>query len=82
MADISKKYEIDMENGYIDGGASGNVYKARNKLVNTWCAVKIIKTDATEADIDSNKISTYELAENEAEILVGVSHPNIMKVYE
>lgn len=58
-------------------GTFGQVRRAKHRLSNLKCAIKIIKKSIVERNA-TNK----QLMKNELEVLSQVSHPNIVRVYD
>lgn len=70
---IANRYEIL---GKIGTGGTADVYKAKCHKLNRYVAVKVLKREFSE---DRNFISKFRI---EAQSAAGMSHPNIVNVYD
>ncbi len=70
---ISERYEIQER---IGSGGMADVYKAVDTRLNRQVAVKVLKSEFSE---DTNFIARFK---NEARAAAGLSHPNIVNVYD
>ena len=71
---IYDKYEIsDNEKDKLGEGTFGTVIKAKHKLTGEFVAIKILR---------KNNLIFKEDLKNEALILRGLDHPNIIKIFE
>ena len=70
---IADRYEIL---GKIGTGGTADVYKAKCHKLNRYVAVKVLKREFSE---DRNFISKFRI---EAQSAAGMSHPNIVNVYD
>jgi hypothetical protein len=69
---IDSRYTLHEE---IGAGATGRVYKARDALLDTWVAVKLLKPEYT-----ANR-SALERVRQEILLSRDIAHPNILRVY-
>lgn len=69
---IDSRYTLHEE---IGAGATGSVYKARDSLLDTWVAVKLLKPEYT-ANRDA-----LERVRQEILLSRDIAHPNILRVY-
>jgi len=69
---IDSRYTLHEE---IGTGATGSVYKARDALLDTWVAVKLLKPEYT-ANRDA-----LERVRQEILLSRDIAHPNIVRVY-
>jgi serine/threonine-protein kinase len=69
---IDSRYTLHEE---IGTGATGSVYKARDALLDTWVAVKLLKPEYT-ANRDA-----LERVRQELLLSRDIAHPNILRVY-
>jgi len=69
---IENRYVLSEE---IGRGATGSVFKARDTLLDTWVAVKLLKPEYT-----ANR-DTLERARQEILLSRDIAHPNILRVY-
>ncbi len=69
---IDNRYILHEE---IGSGATGVVYKARDALLDTWVAVKLLKPEYT-----ANR-NTLERVRQEIVLSRDIAHPNILRVY-
>jgi serine/threonine-protein kinase len=69
---IDSRYNLHEEIGV---GATGSVYKARDALLDTWVAVKLLKAEYT-ANRDA-----LERVRQEILLSRDIAHPNILRVY-
>jgi len=69
---IDSRYTLHEE---IGAGATGSVYKARDALLDTWVAVKLLKPEYT-ANRDA-----LERVRQEILLSRDLAHPNILRVY-
>jgi hypothetical protein len=69
---IDSRYTLHEE---IGAGATGSVFKARDALLDTWVAVKLLKPEYT-ADR-----SALERVRQEIVLSRDIAHPNILRVY-
>jgi hypothetical protein len=69
---LDSRYTLHDE---IGAGATGSVYKARDALLDTWVAVKLLKPEYT-ADQDA-----LERVRQEILLSRDIAHPNILRVY-
>ena len=69
---IDNRYTLHQE---IGAGATGSVFKARDALLDTWVAVKLLKPEYT-----ANRTALDRVRQ---EILLSrdIAHPNILRVY-
>lgn len=69
---IDNRYTLHEE---IGAGATGSVYKARDAMLDTWVAVKLLKPEYT-----ANRAALDRVRQ---EILLSrdIAHPNILRVY-
>ncbi|NLY71784.1 MAG: Stk1 family PASTA domain-containing Ser/Thr kinase [Clostridiales bacterium] len=70
---LAGRYELLERIG--DGGMAV-VYKARDKLLNRYIAVKILKPEFTK------DIKFIEIFRRESQAAAGLSHPNIVNIYD
>lgn len=70
---INDQYEIV---SLIARGGMGAVYKARHLLLNTFRAIKVLRTDLHCDEI------AYQRFKQEAQAVMGLSHPNIVTFHE
>ena len=70
---ISGRYEIM---GRIGTGGMADVYKAMDQKLNRYVAVKVLKREFREDEMFVQKFRT------EAQSAAGLSHPNIVSVYD
>ncbi|MCR5824731.1 MAG: Stk1 family PASTA domain-containing Ser/Thr kinase [Lachnospiraceae bacterium] len=70
---LSERYEIKEQ---IGSGGMADVYRAIDSRLNRLVAVKILKAEFSD---DKNFISRFK---NEAKSAAGLSHPNIVSVYD
>ena len=68
----SKKYKPTK---LLGTGSFGSVYAAKNLIFQDIVALKVIKKD------ENNELDEQEIR-NEINILIQLSHPNIVKIYE
>jgi hypothetical protein len=69
---LDNRYTLHEE---IGAGATGSVYKARDALLDTWVAVKILKPEYT-----ANR-KALERVRQEILLSRDIAHPNILRVY-
>ncbi|MCW8984535.1 MAG: serine/threonine protein kinase, partial [Thermoanaerobaculales bacterium] len=69
---IDSRYTLHEE---IGAGATGSVFKARDALLDTWVAVKLLKPEYT-ANRDA-----LERVRQEIVLSRDIAHPNILRVY-
>jgi serine/threonine protein kinase len=69
---IENRYTLHDE---VGTGATGSVYKARDTLLDTWVAVKLLKPEYT-ANLDA-----LERVRQEILLSRDIAHPNIVRVY-
>jgi len=69
---IDSRYTLHEE---IGAGATGSVFKARDALLNTWVAVKLLKPEYT-----ANR-NALERVRQEILLSRDIAHPNILRVY-
>lgn len=70
---LAERYEIV---GRIGAGGMSNVYKARDLKLNRYVAVKVLKP---EFSADESFVKKFRV---EAQSAAGLSHPNIVNVYD
>ena len=70
---ISDRYEIVEK---VGSGGMADVYKARCHRLNRFVAIKVLKTEYSN---DKNFVSKFRA---EAQSVAGLSHPNIVNVYD
>lgn len=70
---IGERYEIEEK---IGTGGMADVYKASDKRLNRKVAIKVLKQEFSE---DKSFITRFK---NEAQAAAGLSHPNIVSVYD
>lgn len=70
---ISDRYEIIDK---VGSGGMSDVYKALCHKLNRYVAIKVLKTEFSE---DKNFVSKFKI---EAQSAAGLSHPNIVNVYD
>lgn len=70
---ISGRYEII---GQIGTGGMANVYKAIDRILNRYVAVKVLKSEFREDELFVKKFRS------EAQAAAGLMHPNIVNVYD
>lgn len=70
---ISNRYEIM---GRIGTGGMADVYKAIDRKLNRYVAVKVLKREFREDETFVNKFQT------EAQSAAGLQHPNIVSIYD
>lgn len=70
---LSGRYELIEKIG--DGGMAA-VYKAKDRLLNRYVAIKILKPDLAK---DSNVIESFR---KESQAAAGLTHPNIVSIYD
>jgi len=69
---IDSRYTLHEE---IGAGATGSVFKARDALLDTWVAVKLLKPEYTANS------SALERVRQEILLSRDIAHPNILRVY-
>jgi serine/threonine-protein kinase len=69
---IDSRYTLHEE---IGAGATGSVFKARDALLDTWVAVKLLKPEYT-----ANR-NALERVRQEILLSRDIAHPNILRVY-
>jgi hypothetical protein len=69
---IDSRYALHEE---IGAGATGSVFKARDALLDTWVAIKLLKPEYT-----ANR-NALERVRQEILLSRDVAHPNILRVY-
>jgi hypothetical protein len=69
---IDSRYTLHEE---IGAGATGSVFKARDALLDTWVAVKVLKPEYT-----ANR-NALERVRQEIVLSRDIAHPNILRVY-
>ncbi|MBD3869918.1 MAG: protein kinase [Acidobacteria bacterium] len=69
---IDSRYTLHEE---IGAGATGSVFKARDALLDTWVAVKLLKPEYT-----ANR-NAIERVRQEIVLSRDIAHPNILRVY-
>jgi hypothetical protein len=69
---IDSRYTLHEE---IGAGATGSVFKARDALLDTWVAVKLLKPEYT-----ANQ-NALERVRQEIVLSRDIAHPNILRVY-
>jgi serine/threonine protein kinase len=69
---IDSRYTLHEE---IGSGATGSVFKARDALLDTWVAVKLLKPEYT-----ANR-NALERVRQEIVLSRDIAHPNIVRVY-
>ncbi len=69
---IDGRYTLHEE---IGAGATGSVFKARDTLLDTWVAVKLLKPEYTAND------SALDRVRQEILLSRDIAHPNILRVY-
>jgi len=69
---IDNRYTLHEE---IGAGATGSVFNARDALLDTWVAVKLLKPEYTANS------SALERARQEILLSRDIAHPNILRVY-
>ena len=70
---IGSRYEIM---GRIGTGGMADVYKAIDRVLSRYVAVKVLKREFREDEVFVKKFRT------EAQSAAGLSHPNIVNVYD
>ena len=70
---ISNRYEITDK---VGSGGMSDVYKAKDHKLNRYVAIKVLKE---EFSTDKNFVSKFRV---EAQSAAGLSHPNIVNVYD
>jgi len=70
---ISDRYEITDK---VGSGGMSDVYKAKDHKLNRYVAIKVLKAEFSE---DKNFVSKFRV---EAQSAAGLSHPNIVNVYD
>ena len=70
---ISNRYEIIDK---VGSGGMADVYKARDQRLNRFVAIKVLKTEYSN---DKSFVSKFR---GEAQSAAGLSHPNIVNVYD
>ena len=70
---LAGRYEIV---GRIGAGGMSNVYKAKDQKLNRFVAVKVLKP---EFSADATFVKKFRV---EAQSAAGLSHPNIVNVYD
>ena len=70
---ISDRYEIIDK---VGSGGMSDVYKALCHKLNRYVAIKVLKQEFSE---DKNFVSKFKI---EAQSAAGLSHPNIVNVYD
>lgn len=70
---IGERYEITDK---VGSGGMADVYKAMDKRLNRYVAIKILKS---EYSADAKFVSKFKA---EAQSVAGISHPNIVNVYD
>ena len=70
---LSERYEIIDR---VGAGGMANVYKARDQRLNRFVAIKILKQEYSN---DAKFVSKFR---GEAQSVAGLSHPNIVNVYD
>jgi hypothetical protein len=69
---IDSRYTLHEE---IGAGATGSVFKARDALLDTWVAIKLLKPEYT-----ANR-NALERVRQEIVLSRDIAHPNILRVY-
>jgi len=69
---IDSRYTLHEE---IGAGATGSVYKARDALLDTWVALKLLKPEYT------TNHNALERVRQEILLSRDIAHPNILRVY-
>lgn len=70
---VSERYEII---GVLGSGGMADVYKAKCHRLNRFVAIKVLKPEYSE---DDNFVKKFR---GEAQSVAGLSHPNIVNVYD
>lgn len=70
---IGDRYEIIDK---VGSGGMSDVYKAKDHKLNRFVAIKVLKSEFSE---DKNFVSKFKI---EAQSAAGLSHPNIVNVYD
>ena len=70
---INDRYEIIDK---VGSGGMANVYKAKCHRLNRYVAIKVLKSEFSS---DTNFIKKFRA---EAQSVAGLSHPNIVSVYD
>lgn len=70
---INDRYEIIMK---VGSGGMADVYKARDKRLNRFVAIKVLKAEYSN---DTSFVMKFRV---EAQSAAGLSHPNIVNVYD
>ena len=70
---VGDRYEIVEK---IGTGGMSDVYKAKDRKLNRFVAVKVLKQEFSE---NTNFVSKFR---SEAQAAAGLMHPNIVNVYE
>ena len=70
---ISHRYDIVDK---VGSGGMADVYKAKDKKLNRFVAIKVLKR---EYSTDKNFVNKFR---GEAQSAAGLSHPNIVNVYD
>ncbi|MEJ2580278.1 MAG: protein kinase [Acidobacteriota bacterium] len=69
---IDNRYNLYEE---IGAGATGNVFKARDSMLDTWIAVKLLKPEYTADRTALDRVRQEILLSRD------IAHPNILRVY-
>ena len=70
---ISDRYEITDK---VGSGGMSDVFKAKDHKLNRFVAIKVLKAEFSE---DKNFVSKFRV---EAQSAAGLSHPNIVNVFD
>ncbi len=70
---LGKRYEVLSKGG---AGGMADVYKGRDRMLNRYVAIKVLKKEYKE---DENFVRKFR---SEAQAAAGLNHPNIVNVYD
>ena len=70
---LGKRYEVLSK---VGAGGMADVYKGRDRMLNRYVAIKVLKREYKE---DENFVRKFR---SEAQAAAGLMHPNIVNVYD
>ncbi len=70
---LGKRYEVLSK---VGAGGMADVYKGRDRMLNRYVAIKVLKKEYKE---DENFVRKFR---SEAQAAAGLNHPNIVNVYD